>query len=286
MDIRMQAKDAREDCAFCRKIKNLAKIYTFIFARPSMQLFNDVIFQLALRGKGYENCCNIKATGEEKLIRIISNLNPKLCIDVGANTGHYSEALLRLTTANVIAFEPLPKAFDKLIKIKSVYPNRLIAVNEGVGAKSEQLDLHFGGEESELASFSGETMNVDYVMAQNKNTIKVQVNSLDNYFKTNSCDFSEIDLLKIDVEGFEYEVLTGAENTINKMRPKFIQIEYNWHQLFTGHSLFNISKLLPEYILYQLLPHGKGLCRRDSRKPETNIYHYSNFVFIRSDISI
>ena len=51
-----------------------------------------------------------------------------------------------------------------------------------------------------------------------------------------------VDLIKIDTEGYEMNVLKGSRNFISK--PKFIQIEFNWHQLFTNNSLIDFSKEL------------------------------------------
>ena len=192
--------------------------------------------------------------------------------------------LLETTKSKVIAFEPLPKAFEELSKILKKYPNRLLAINKGVGNESKEMNIYFGDEKSEHASFSPEVNQVDYV--NNVNHLKVEITTLDQWFKDNRVDFNEIDLLKIDTEGFEYEVLVGAKNTIETMRPKFIQIEYNWHQLFKSQSLFSLGLLLTEYTAFQLLPNGSGLSKRDLTKPESNIYHFSNFVFIRNDIHI
>jgi hypothetical protein len=117
--------------------------------------------------------------------------------------------------------------------------------------------------------------------------MKVEVVTLDRFLETaTGLDLRQIDLVKIDTEGYEYEVLLGARETIEKRKPKFIQIEYNWHQMFKAQSLFTLASLLPNYVVYQLLPHGTGLNRVDASKPESNIYHYSNFVFVRSDIRI
>ena len=49
---------------------------------------------------------------------------------------------------------------------------------------------------------------------------------------------TKIDLIKIDTEGFELEVLKGAEKTIKKLKPTYIQIEYNWHHLFKNINLY------------------------------------------------
>jgi hypothetical protein len=70
------------------------------------------------------------------------------------------------------------------------------------------------------------------------------------------------------------------------MSPKFIQIEYNWHQLFKAQSLYKLSQLLPNYKVYQMLPYGSGLTMVDVKRPESNIYEYSNFIFARKDLRI
>src|SRR3981081_2663609 len=103
--------------------------------------------------------------------------------------------------------------------------------------------------------------------------MQVEVTTLDSYF-AGAVDVhrGEIDLLKIDTEGYEYEVLAGAADTLKRLRPKFVQIEYNWHQLFRKQSLHAIASLLTGYVAYQLLPYGSGLSRVDVRSPEANIY--------------
>ena len=149
-------------CGYCEYLKSglklvyslIAKIYVYVFGRPATQPINDIILQLALRGRGYNNCCDPKTSGEAIFIDLLSKNNPRLCIDIGANIGLYSETLLRKTNAQIVAFEPLPKAFDKLLKLKELYPNRLDAVNVGVGEKDGSLDLFYGAEDSTLASFS------------------------------------------------------------------------------------------------------------------------------------
>ena len=259
----------------------IKKLYIFTFARSSMQKYNNILFNLTLHGMGYNNFTTRKISGEENFIKLLSKYNPKICIDIGANVGNYSLFLLETTKTKVIAFEPLPNAFEKLSKIQKLYPNRLIAINKGVGNENKEMNIYFTEERTEHASFSAEVNLVSYV--NNVNQVKVDVTSLDHWLKNNRFDYNEIDLLKIDTEGFEYEVLIGAKDTIKTIRPKFIQIEYNWHQLFKNQSLFSLGLLLEEYTAFQLLPNG--LCKRDLKNPESNIYSFSNFIFIRNDIN-
>jgi FkbM family methyltransferase len=257
----------------------LIHAYVFIFGRPTMQRVNRVLLDLALHGKGYKNPGG--DSGEGKFLELLSHHRPQLCVDVGANKGNYSKALLEVTGSKVIAFEPLPGAFAALREIGRNFPDRFTAINKGVADRNSVLDLHFSEEDSEWASFSTEINEIPYIAGSNKNSVRVEVLTLDDFFENHP---AQIDLLKIDTEGYEYEVLVGARETIRSNGPKFIQIEFNWHQLFRGRSLYALASLLPDYVAYQLLP--TGLQRVDVRQPENNIYHYSNFVFVRNDIAI
>ena len=143
--------------------------------------------------------------------------------------------------------------------------------------------LFFGDQKSEKASLVPNLEKLSFIGLQNKNKISVEVKKLDyfeNYFENKQVDF-----IKIDTEGFEYEVLKGAEIILKKHKPKFIQIEFNWHQLIRNHTLYNISKLVNSYDVFRILPHGNKLLYVDPSRPENNIYHLSNYVFIRDDIS-
>lgn len=275
-------------CALARQTFNciyqaFSKLYLFLFARPSTQKFNDLVLQLALRGRGYNNCCDHASTGEATFIRMLAKTNPKLCIDVGANKGVYSKVILETTQADVFAFEPLPKAFEQLKSLELAYPGRFVCKNVGIGDKSATLELFYGTEDSELATFSKDVNQIDYVGSHNVNKMCVPIISLDSLLDELVEKHKSIDLLKIDTEGYEYEVLVGAQKTISILKPRFIQIEYNWHQLFRLQSLRSIANLIPDYYAYQMLPFGGGLVLRDLNSPESNIYHYSNFVFIRKD---
>ena len=76
-----------------------------------------------------------------------------------------------------------------------------------------------------------------------------------------------------------------AEKLLKKHKPKFIQIEFNWHQLIKKQTLYNLSQLINFSDVFRILPHGEKLIDIDPSRPENNIYHLSNYVFIRKDIS-
>ena len=261
----------------------IEKMYVKTFAKPSMQKINNKILHFALRGRGYNNFIDSRETGETNFFSILSKFNVRLCIDIGANKGNYSRSLLEIPGTKVIAFEPLPKAFKSLEDLQKKYSDRFECFNLGIADKDTFLTLHFGEEDSEFASFSSEVNSIDYVGKSNVNTIEVKVKTLDGFLEERMSE--EIDLLKIDTEGFEYEVLVGAAKTIRNNPPKFVQLEFNYHQLFRNQSLLSLSKLLPGYKPHQLLPFDYGMALRDPTLPESNFYYFSNFIFVREDIA-
>ena len=126
----------------------------------------------------------------------------------------------------------------------------------------------------EKLSFVGET---------NINKISVEVKKLDDLKDILKNEI--IDFIKIDTEGYEFEVLDGAKNLLKEHQPKFIQIEFNWHQLLKGQTLYKLSNMIDFSDIFRILPNENGLIQIDPSRPENNIYHLSNYIFIRKDIS-
>lgn len=185
--------------------------------------------------------------------------------------------LLEKTNARVVSFEPLPTAFQKLVEVTKNSAERVVLENKGVGSEEDVLTIHYNPNALSHASFSEEVKKVSYV--SNEEKVEVPVITLDGYCEAN--DITTIDLVKIDTEGYESEVFEGAKNTFSNIKPKFIQIEFNWHQLFRNTSLNYFAEQLPDYDVYQLVP--SGWVKRDAKDPLTNIYHFSNFIFVRTD---
>ena len=266
--------------------KKLSIIYVFVFGRKSMQFFNDIVLSLSLNAKGFKNYGNLNLTGEKRFIKLISK-EINFSIDIGANVGKYTKLLLAETSSEVIAFEPLPKAFEELKEIEKNFSSRLNVYNIGIGNKNSNLELNYSTEKSELASFIEDLDKLSFIDSKNNKKIIVEVMALDSFFKKYEQTYKEkeIDLLKIDTEGFELEVLNGASETLINKKPKFIQIEFNWHQLFREQTIYKFSKILSNYEVFKILPFGNSLIKVDPKRPESNIFHLSNFVFIRKDIS-
>ena len=264
--------------------KKISYIYNFVFGRKSTQKINNIIFSLSLRAKGYNNYGNFKTSGERNFIQSISN-DLKLSLDIGANIGKYSELLIKETKSYIYAFEPLNGAFESLNKVVSKYPDRIQAFNIALGDKTIEKNLNFTDEKSEKATFLNEFNKLSFYNDTLNKTTLVNIITLDEFVEKKKLLNKEIDLIKIDTEGYELEVIKGSKKTIESIKPKYIQLEFNVHQLFKNQTMYEFSKHLKKYVLFQILPFGNKLLKVNPEKAETNIFHLTNFVYIREDLA-
>ena len=261
--------------------KIILNILDFLFARKILIPFNIIILKLVIRFIGYNGHKSIGSSGEKKFLDKIMNNKPLLCIDVGANIGEYSKYILENRDSKVIAFEPMPESFKKLKKIKDIFGDRFYTYNIGIGEKEKTKKLYYDNKNLQWANFNPELKKIDY-LKNTKKSIRCKISTLDNLlFKNKKLLLKKIDLIKIDTEGYELEVLIGAKKTIKKYKPKYIQIEYNWHHLFKNVNLYYFSQILKEYQAYKIFPFSKELIKINPERPEHNYFNYSNIVFIK-----
>ena len=262
--------------------KFISKFYVLIFSRKKLQFINDVFLSLTLDAKGFKNYGDFKRTGEKKFIRLIKD-EINLSLDIGANVGNYTKLILQETSSKVISFEPLPDAYRELEVLKKEFGERLETFNIAISNENKRQELYFGNEKSEKASLMKNLEKLSFVKETNINKISVEVKKLDDLKDILNNEI--IDFIKIDTEGYEFEVLDGAKNLLKEHQPKFVQIEFNWHQLLKGQTLYKLSNMIDFSDIFRILPNENGLIQIDPSRPENNIYHLSNYIFIRKDIS-
>lgn len=138
-----------------------------------------------------------------------------LCFDVGANVGNRTALFLELG-AKVVMVEPQRECYEKLEKR---FP-QLPLVKKGLGAK-ESTEKLYVSDVSLISSFSKshvDLMQEDRFKGANwDKTIDIEMTTLDNLI----AQFGVPDFCKIDVEGYEYDVLKGLSQPI-----KSISLEY------------------------------------------------------------
>ncbi len=151
--------------------------------------------------------------------------------DVGANTGYYGIIAGRLfNKSTVYSFEPV-KSHLKVLKEN-------ISINE-IGDNVKIYDFALGDENSETKihlAGSGSTINASFSDAENSETENIKLKRLDDLI--HSDNLKTPDFIKIDTEGYELEVLKGANTTLKDTSPiLFVEIAYSMKNL--GRNYIN-----------------------------------------------
>lgn len=128
------------------------------------------------------------------------------CLDIGANIGCISQALLK-AGHKVVAFEPQPQLFSLLGK-NLLNIGEVILVPAAVGCVEGHVEMP-KVQYSAKGNFGGLGIGDKSIYGN----ISVPVVTIDSY------DFNDVGFMKIDVEGYELEVLRGATSTIKRCKP-------------------------------------------------------------------
>jgi FkbM family methyltransferase len=193
----------------------------------------------------------------------------QIVLDIGANTGFYT--LLACTAnpnARVIAFEPVPRVYEKLMEHIRInhFDGRCeahrMAVSNFVG--TAQMHVPFG----DLPTSA--SLNTDGFRGFSGILVEVPVTTVDAVMGD-----QPVDLAKIDVEGFEPQVLEGMRMTLRRFRPAlFIECLPDGPYREVEEILKNLG-----YQIY-LLSHN-GPIQVEQVVPR-RVYH-ENFLFIHPE---
>jgi FkbM family methyltransferase len=174
------------------------------------------------------------------LLRYFNNKKNGLFIDIGAHHPfRFSNTFLLYqqgwTGINVDANPGTKALFDKC---------RPKDINIEVGVSNKEVYLeYFSFKESALNTFSSELANTYIELGwELKEKIIVQTIPLVNIFETHLKSGTEIDLLTMDIEGYELEALKS--NNWSRFRPKLLLIEILDFELenFTENSIYQYLK--------------------------------------------
>lgn len=164
-------------------------------------------------------------------------------VDIGANIGFYSIFISRLLHGEfrLLAFEPHPRTYEKLLYNLSLNdaPHSHI-LNCALGEKPTKMDLW-----SDATGNVGASSLIGATDSVKKGSVKNEVSVFPLLDMCRQEGFDKIDLLKIDIEGFEDRVLSPFFSSApNALLPKAILMETThstfWHtdlfSLFTAHG--------------------------------------------------
>ena len=236
------------------------------------------------------NWTNIKDKNIENellLIQLFLKQNPEgVFIDVGANLGQYLyQAEQCISKENIIGFEPHPQL-----------NHRLKQLFKGCQIYEAALSDHQGTAQFKIPYFDSReihtrgTLKTEHTELEETNAklIEVDIDTIDHF--TTSTGIQNVSVIKIDVEGAEFDVVKGAINTIQKNQPiLIIEIEQRHHQIDIKEQIKSIEQMGNYLCLYfdalsQTLKqdvHSRSILELQSPENHAkNRQFINNFIFV------
>ena len=187
---------------------------------------------------------------KRKLIKFLKNermLTLENFIDVG---GHYGETIFlfnkNFNIKNIYSFEASPINFKILNKkIEKLNHNKIKIYNIALGQHIDELEFNQSSE-SQSSTFLKINTRSKYLARKKKylflkdneyflKTFKVKIITLQSFIKNNL--INKIDFLKIDTEGFDFDVIKGLGSDIKKV--KYLYSEHHFHDMFKKNYKFS-----------------------------------------------
>lgn len=196
-----------------------------------------------------------------------ANSEDSLFIDIGANVGSYTVLACAVRGAKGICIEPIPTTFKRLM------------ANIQINNLSERVKTYNLGVSNVegLCNFTMVENCTNHVVlngANPENSIKVKVITLDKLLL--GCSPS---MMKIDVEGFEFQVINGAHETLQSNSLNSVILELNGSGNQYGHSDESIIDAMKKYgfSTYHYEPFTRDLIPLDGKSINSG-----NTIFIRN----
>lgn len=188
--------------------------------------------QLYKRGYKINKVSKLNLLHEDYLKAIKNDIgNNSTLFDVGANHGQTITKFKKYFPESIIhSFEPSKLCFETL---KQVHSN-----TNGVTINNKALGKEIGSLEFNEYAWSSLNSLLKRSFTNSKiiDNYHVDIISIDDYCRENKID--KINLLKTDTEGFELNVLRGAEQMMDKNKIQFVYTEIFFYENYVGQSSF------------------------------------------------
>lgn len=181
-----------------------------------------------------------------------------IVFDVGANVGELTLLFSRFVCdgGRVHAFEPTRAAYDRLLTVCQAASLRNVTLNKLALTDEERAVRLFVYDDAFLSWTTEADRPLEQygIAVKPSSTEEVSGTTVDLYCERNGV--TAIDLLKIDVEGAEFQVLLGAEKLLLARRVRCLAFEFGQTTFDMGNSPERIAAFLKDvgYEVRNLMP--------------------------------
>ncbi len=246
---------------------------------PKNRFFYKLFSQFVDSYNGNNNH-NINTNGELRFIK--NNFRQiSMIFDIGAHFGHWTTLALKINkNLNIHCFEPSPYTFKRLIHNK--FPPNVVCNNFGLSSITGEQNLYIFENGSALNSlYQRNGLQDGWGIQPQERQEKIHLDTLENYCSKRN--ITEIDFLKVDVEGHELEVFKGGKSLFENSKIKMIQFEHGGCAIDARIFLkdfFDFFKGM-EYNFFKILPHRLKFVKRYNQKYEN--FQYQNWLIIKKN---
>lgn len=189
------------------------------------------VLRSLIRRMGYDIRKYQREIGQDAYFDIKGFIGPNsspVVFDVGANVGQTIDTLRQVfPRPTIYAFEPGKAAFDSLLQTHSKLPH--VRLNYLALGSKPGRQIFFENSLSDMSSFL--PLGPDD-WGQISNRREIEVSTVDRYCSQHEIRF--IDLLKSDTQGFDLEVIKGAQELLNARKIRLIYLELTFQKLYQG----------------------------------------------------
>lgn len=174
---------------------------------------------------------------DARLYKLLLHHEIEYVFDIGANVGQYATSLIDQGFKKIIiSFEPMEKEYEILNKMASKYENWQVYERCALGSKETEIEINISKNSVSssllpiLRSHLESEPDSIYIGSE-----KIKIYRMDDVLNRLNINPNKL-FIKIDVQGFEHEVLEGGKQTIKNCRG--VQIEVSMLPLYEGTKYF------------------------------------------------
>ena len=204
-------------------IKKIKRKLRYILFKKQIDLQNQ---QNQLQ---HERCKPWFAVKGDETLRLDYPLNEtSIVFDLGGFKGEFAAAIYNKYQSTIYVFEPI-QSFYNIIKQQFADSPKIKAYQYGLAGQDQTMQISL-------------TDNSSSVYIKSKLTETIQLKSIIDFIKTNNID--NIDLIKVNIEGGEYEVLEAL--IAHNMLPLFTDLQIQFHDFIIPNATERMKKIQDE----------------------------------------
>jgi FkbM family methyltransferase len=204
----------------------------------------------------------VASSAELRRMTFLATRKIDTVVDIGANSGQFGMEVMNAEfRGRVISFEPLASAFSALRRTAAAYPKWEV-YNVGIGDIDGSLTLNVADNSASSSlrkishHYSDPGRLFKYVGQEN-----VHIRKLDSILADQLSEGNRL-FVKIDVQGFEGEVLAGMTACLKNV--EIIEIELTLKEIYAGQATFDSLHTAISHMGYRLIAIAPVITDRDS----------------------